>query len=304
MTSPEDCGSSCGEFFPLKPDGEMPADQRHDDSGSLVFDSGKLNQPIEILGRPRIRLKLSIDRAQGNIAVRLNDIHPDGTVSRVSWGVLNLSHRNGNEHPTPMTPGKAEFIEISLNECGYRFMRGHKMRVAISTSYWPMIMPPPERVTATIKLGPDAVMTLPVRTGVDAYAMTEPENESPLPDYKIHEAGLSRRWVERNYQTGESHYRVIDDTGDIETPDHGMCTRHRRDERWTIATNDPLSYRALSRNIFWMHRKGWSVRTETESEFRCDADNFYIKANLKAFEDDALVYEREWEEESIPRDHV
>ena len=304
MTSPQDCGSSCGQFFPLKPDGEMPADQRHDDSGSLVFDSGKLNHPIEILGRPRIRLRLSIDRPQGNIAVRLNDIHPDGMVSRVSWGVLNLSHRNGNENPEPMTPGQPEFVEIELNECGYRFMRGHKMRVSISTSYWPMIMPPPERVTATIKLGPDAVMTLPVRTGVDAYDMAEPENENPLPEYKVNEPGLSRRWIERNYQTGESHYRVIDDTGEIETPGHGMCTRHRNDERWTVATDDPLSYRAQIQHIYWMQRGDWSIRTETETEFHCDADNFYVKASVRAFEGDDLIHQRDWDEETIPRDHM
>jgi putative CocE/NonD family hydrolase len=166
LSSPQDCGSGCGEFFPLKADGEMAGDQRHDDSGSLVFDSGKLQQPIEILGRPKLRLKLAIDKPLGNIAVRLNDIHPSGEVSRVSWGVLNLAHRNGNESPEPMVPGRTVAIEIELNECGYRFMRGHKMRVAISTAYWPMIMPPPERVTATINLGQDAFIELPVRAGV------------------------------------------------------------------------------------------------------------------------------------------
>ena len=304
MTSPQDGGSACGEFFPSKPDGEMPADQRRDDSGSLVFDSGKLSQPIEILGRPKIRLKISIDRPLGNIAVRLNDIHPDGAVSRVSWGVLNLAHRNGNENPQPMTPGQEEFVEIDLNECGYRFMRGHKMRVAISTSYWPMIMPPPETVTATIKLGPDAVITLPVRTGVDAYSFPEPENENPLPDFPVNEPPLSRRWIERNFQTGESHYRVIDDTGEIETPGHGLCMRHRHDERWTIDADDPLSYRALSRYSCWMHRGGWSIRTESESEFRCDAENFYIKACVRAYEGDELIHQRDWDEEAIPRDHM
>ena len=142
LSSPQDCGTSCGEFFTQKPDGEMPSDQRRDDSGSLVFDSGKLHQPVEILGRPRIRLKVSIDKPLGNIAVRLNDIHPNGEVSRVSWGVLNLAHRNGNENPEPMTPGQLESIEIELNECGYRFMRGHQMRIAVSSNYWPMVMPP------------------------------------------------------------------------------------------------------------------------------------------------------------------
>ncbi|MEM7562705.1 MAG: CocE/NonD family hydrolase, partial [Pseudomonadota bacterium] len=243
MTSPQDCGTSCGEFFTVRPDGEMATDQRRDDSGSLVFDSSKLHQPIEILGRPKIRLRVAIDQTQGNIAVRLNDIHPDGQVSRVSWGVLNLAHRSGNENPEPMIPGEEVNVEIDLNECGYRFMRGHKVRVAISTTYWPMIMPPPEVVTATIGLGPDAMITLPVRSGVDKFDFPEPEDANPLPEYPMNQSELNRRWIERNFQTGESHYRVIDDTGEIEVPGHGMCWRHHRDDRWTIAVDDPLSNR-------------------------------------------------------------
>jgi hypothetical protein len=304
MTSPQDCGTSCGEFFTVRPDGEMATDQRRDDSGSLVFDSGKLHQPIEILGRPKIRLKISIDKAQGNIAIRLNDIHPDGMVSLVSWGVLNLAHRNGNEEPQPMNPGEEVNIDLDLNECGYRFMRGHKVRVAISTSYWPMIMPPTEVVTATIGLGPGAVITLPVRAGVDIYDLPEPEDQSPLPKYPMNQPELSRRWIERNFQTGESHYRVIDDTGELEHPEHGMCWRHHRDDRWTIAVDDPLSYRALSRHTYWMHRGDWSTRTESESEFRCDAENFYIKATVRAYEGDELLNQRDWEEIAIPRDHI
>ena len=304
LSSPQDCGSGCGEFFPLKADGEMAGDQRHDDSGSLVFDSGKLQQPIEILGRPKLRLKLAIDKPLGNIAVRLNDIHPSGEVSRVSWGVLNLAHRNGNESPEPMVPGRTVAIEIELNECGYRFMRGHKMRVAISTAYWPMIMPPPERVTATINLGQDAFIELPVRAGVDVYEMPEPADENPLPEYKMHQPELSRRWIERNFQTGKSHYRVIDDSGEIEIPGRGLCTRHRHEERWTIAVDDPLSYRSESRYSCWMRRGDWSIHTEAESEFRCDADNFFIKATLRAYEGEELVHERSWDEIAIPRDHI
>jgi len=304
LSSPQDCGTACGEFFTVRPDGELPADQRRDDSGSLVFDSGKLHQPIEILGRPKLRLKISIDKPLGNIAVRLNDIHPNGEVSRVSWGVLNLAHRGGNENPQPMVPGEAVAVEIELNECGYRFMRGHKMRVALSTNYWPMVMPAPENVIATIRLGPDALIALPVRAGVDAYTMDPPKDRNPLAEYPQISEGLHRRWVERNFQTGESHYRIIDDTGEIEVPGHGMISQYRHDERWTIAADNPLSYRSISRYICWMRRGEWSVRTESESEMRCDADNFYVKATICAYQGEELINEREWDEIAIPRDHM
>jgi hypothetical protein len=178
------------------------------------------------------------------------------------------------------------------------------MRVAISTSYWPMIMPPPEVVTATLQLGPEAMLTLPVRAGVDKYEMPEPADENPLPAYRQTEDGLCRRWIERNFQTGRSHYRVINDSGEIEVPGHGMRMRHSHDERWSIAIDDPLSYIAQSRYICRMSRGDWKVRTVAESELRCDAENFYIKATVRAYEGEELVHQRDWDEVAIPRDHM
>ncbi len=83
-----------------------------------------------------------------------------------------------------------------------------------------------------------------------------------------------------------------------------MISRHLHDERWTIAADDPLSHRSLSRYIFWMQRGDWSIRTESESEMRCDADNFYIKATVRAYEGEELINERKWEEVTIARDNI
>jgi len=303
VCSPQDCGTRSGEFFSLKPDSELPSDQRIDDAGSLVFETSKLHKSIEILGRPKLRLTVTLDQPAGNIIVRLNDVHPDRTVTRISWGVLNLAHRNGNENPQPMVPGKAEKVEIELDECGYRFLPGHKVRVAISTSYWPMIMPPPVIATAMLKLGPDASMAMPLRPGEDSIEVPEPENPDPLPDYKIHLPAESKRWVERDLQKGETHYHVIDDTGEAEMPDHGLRTRHRHQECWSISSDDPLSYRATSSYTSWMSRGDWSIRTESESNFRCDAENFYIDATVTAFESDQQINQRNWEK-TIKRDLI
>jgi putative CocE/NonD family hydrolase len=303
VCSPQDCGTSSGEFFTLKPESEMPGDQRHDDAGSLVFETSKLHKSIEILGRPKLRCSIRVDQPVGNIAVRLNDIAPDRTVTRVSWGVLNLAHRNGNENPEPMTVGKFERIEIDLDECGYRFIPGHKIRIAISTSYWPMIMPPPVVTTATIKLGPDASIALPIRPGEDRYEVPEPENLDPLPEYEMHSPPESRRWIEDDLQNAVTHYHVVDDTGEEEIPGHGLRTRHYHHECWSINNDDPLSYRATSSYICWMRRDEWSIRTESESEFHCDADNFYVTATVTAFESDKQINQRSWKK-TIKRDLI
>jgi predicted acyl esterase len=301
ICSPLDCGTASGEIFTLKPESDLPGDQRLDDSGSLVFDTAELPQPVEILGRPKLRMKIAVDKPLANIIVRLNDIHVDGVVSRVSWGVLNLTHRNGNENPEAMVPGQSEIVEIELDECGYRFLPDHKIRIAISTNYWPMVVPPAEVVTATIKLGVDATLSLPTRAGGDNIEVTEPKNPNPLPVYQNHKPAESRRWVDRDLQKGQTHYHSSDDTGEDEMPVHGLRSRHYHRECWSITTDDPLSCQASSQYISWMHRGDWSIRTESESSFSCDAENFHISATVTAYESEKQVNQRHWKK-TIKRD--
>jgi predicted acyl esterase len=295
ICSPLDCGTASGEIFTLKPEGELPGDQRIDDAGSLVFDTETLTQPVEILGRIKLRLNVAIDKPLGNIIVRLNDIHTDGVINRVTWGVLNLAHRESNENPKAMVPGQFETVEFELDECGYRFLIGHKIRIAVSNQYWPMILPPSKLTTTLIKLGPDSSLIFPIRLGDDSIEVAEPENQNPLPEYKNHRPAETKRWIERNIQTGETHYNVIEDTGETEMPNHGLCTRHRDQSCWSITADDPLSYSATSYYVCWMHRGDWSIRTESDSSFSCDATNFYIKATVTAYESDKQVNLRHWE---------
>jgi hypothetical protein len=52
-----------------------------------------------------------------------------------------------------------------------------------------------------------------------------------------------------------------------------------------------------------MSRGDWSIRTESESSFRCDAENFYISATVTAFESDQQINQRSWEK-AIKRDLI
>ena len=100
------------------------------------------------------------DRPLANLAVRLCDVHPDGTSLRVSYGVLNLAHRDGHETPTPLEPGQRYQVRIQLNDAGSVFPAGHRIRLALSTAYWPMIWPSPEKATVTVFGG---TLEFPVR---------------------------------------------------------------------------------------------------------------------------------------------
>ncbi|MEK7278673.1 MAG: CocE/NonD family hydrolase, partial [Chloroflexota bacterium] len=100
------CGLESGVWCPYGLPGDMPPDQRGEDGLSLCFDSAPLAERVEILGFPEVTLALTADQPNALVAVRLCDVSPTGTSARVSWGVLNLTHRHSHEHPTPLEPGK------------------------------------------------------------------------------------------------------------------------------------------------------------------------------------------------------
>ncbi len=70
---------------------------------------------------------------------------PTGASLRVSFGILNLAHRDGHEAPAPLVPGQRYRVRIQLNDAGSVFPAGHRIRLALSTAYWPMIWPAPRR---------------------------------------------------------------------------------------------------------------------------------------------------------------
>src|SRR4029453_7579693 len=134
--------------YGLAPD--QPSDQRDEDAKSVLFDSAPLEAPLEILGATVAELEITAEKPQAQLCVRLNDVAPDGASLRVSYGLLNLTHRDGHEHPTPLEPGKRYRVRVPLNDIAHAFPAWHRVRIAVSSSYWPIAWPSPEPVTLTV----------------------------------------------------------------------------------------------------------------------------------------------------------
>ena len=96
----------------------MPLDQRLEDGGALTFDTEPLPERLEILGAPVVELELAVDRPVALVAARLSDVAPDGAATRVSYGLLNLTHRESHEHPTALEPGRRYRVRLQLNDVG------------------------------------------------------------------------------------------------------------------------------------------------------------------------------------------
>tara|TARA_R110001583_G_scaffold195356_1_gene372226 strand:- start:73497 stop:75512 length:2016 start_codon:yes stop_codon:yes gene_type:complete len=305
VKSPLDTGTAAGEYFTLKPDAEMAIDQRSDDAGSLCFDSTELQQDIDLLGRPEITLALGCDADWANLCARLVDVHPDGTATRISFGVLNLAHRDpaGNYNaPGPMPKGEKVSMTLVFDACGYRLRAGHKLRLALSTAYWPMILPDPFNAGLTIDTA-SIDLSLPLLGDHDRIDMPEPENPDPLPTYIEHRPASTRREVRRNLTQNKTDYCITEDTGLFEHPDTGLSTRQIRDETWTITLDDPTSMRGHAVWTCDMERPGWFTRTVCTATLTCTKTDWHITASVTAVEQDKQIYEKTWNR-TIPRNFM
>ena len=101
--------------------------------------------------------------------------------------------------------------------------------------------------------------------------------------------------MERDLISGLYALVVEDDLGDAENLTHGLCTGETMSERWEICPADPLSARAVHVWEQRLSRGDWSVRTRAEAEMTGTGDELRMKAVLRAWEGDNLVFERDWD---------
>ncbi len=146
-----------------KPPWTLPEDQRDDDARSLVYD-WPLEQELELLGHPRLRLTVSSPHPVAFLSARLCDVFPDGTSALVGRGVLNLTHRDGHEHPQPLEPGVPTPVELELEATSWIFDAGHTLRLALAGSDWPNTWPPPQAGTLDVDRA-SVELELPVLAG-------------------------------------------------------------------------------------------------------------------------------------------
>jgi putative CocE/NonD family hydrolase len=299
--SPQTTGLGAGEWCGFGAPGEAPLDQRGDDGCSLTFDSEPLRERIEILGAPVAALEVSVDQPVAFIAVRLNDVAPGGASTRVTYGLLNLTHRNNHEHPRPLEPGKRSLIKVTLNDVAYAFPPRHKLRLAISTSYWPIAWPAPEPVTVSLLTGV-SFLDLPVRPpdpGDSALRPFESPERAAAETTELRPAPL-KRIVERDRTTNETIYTVSSGRDDLDGAKLtrikaiGLEVGHTMLKHFRIGEEDPEMARAEVIQKTWFSRGAWKTRVETRTRFASDSDDFILEAELRAYEEDELFFTRTW----------
>jgi len=302
VNSPQTTGRDGGEFCVMWPGPEFAADQARDDAGSLTFDTAVLGDEMDLVGQAILELEFTSSKPVALLAVRLNDVSPDGSVSRITYTLQNLTHIVSHEHPEALEPDERYFCRIRLDDVARTLPKGHKLRLSLSTCYWPLMWPAPEPVTLEIHTA-RSWLTVPARSPVRdeiASVFEEPASAPPAELVELRAPSSSREQTEDD-QTGRVTIAIKDDFGLYRNADHGLITGETGRENHSIDPADPLSARMKTHWTQEMQRDDISLRTETWSTMHASAEQFHLTARIEAWHNGKLVFERDFVE-TIERD--
>ena len=313
LASPQTVGAAGGEWCGFGVSGETAGDQRLDEPGSIVVITPPLAHDMDLLGQPVATLRLAADTPSGLICVRLSQVLATGEIVRLSYGLMNLTRRDGPDRTTPLTPGEQITVEAPLHSLAQRVAAGARLHIALSTSYWPMVWPSPDRGGVRIfteasqlklPLQPSGGATPPVAfpaPGRDELAALAGSST-------LLQQGRFTRTREIDPATGRHTYVVESEgglfgEGVLRLEDTATVLDHAMTRRFSIHPDDPLSARHEITQRYAMGRPDWSVAIETRTTMTSTSGEFHLDGEVVVTEGGAEVFRRHWRR-AIPRDGV
>ena len=122
-----------------------PMDQRPVEARAdvLLFSTEPLAEPLEVTGRLNAHLYISSDCPDTDFTVKLTDVYPDGRSMLVTDGIRRASLRKSFEKRDPLKPGEVYELDVDLWSTSLIFNKGHRIRIAVSSSNSPRFEPNP-----------------------------------------------------------------------------------------------------------------------------------------------------------------
>lgn len=299
LKTPLNHGLLAGEWMGAGVLGENSCDQRIDNGMSMVFDGEPLTEPQEILGYPRVEVELSSDKPNAMLYASICDVAPDGSSNRVSYGVMNLTHLEGHDKVVPLQPGKKVKAFVALDCCGHKFAAGHRIRLSIATSFWPMFWTMPEDAALTLDLS-TAKLILPMFKGQCSKGPNMEPKCAPLTPITL----LSEGHVDRSVS-----YDILTDTWTCITDGVGgvfgegvyrfdeidVTVEHNLKRELTLCNADPLSACYTIYQKMKVGREGWWIDADIVVTQTSDKEYFYLKGEMDVTENEAPAFNRKWD---------
>ncbi len=305
ICSPQTVGLAAGKWCPYGLEADEPGDQRDEAGGSLVFDSAPLSAPLDLLGAPVLHLDVAADRTHGFVAATLSEVLPDGSATRLSYGLLNLCHRDGHVDLKPVEPGKRYQVAIRLNELGQRVGAGNRLRLALSTAYWPIVWPSPEPVTLSIATSTSRLdlPARPARREDESLRPFGPAENAPALRKTSLRQGSSAFTITRDLKSGDVEMYRLQDDGLTQIDAYNWTYGVKAERSYRINPDDPLSAKAETSWRKEYRRGEFHIAVETHTAMSVTRTELVLTGRLVAREGDGVPFSREWSCR-IARDHL
>jgi len=121
------------------PRDQRPVEVRND---VLVYTSKPLESDLEATGPIEAEIWASSSAKDTDFVVKVTDVYPDGTSQNITpplSGILRARYRESESKPQLLSPGKIYKFTIGLMYTSHVFKAGHRIRVSITSSYFPYI---------------------------------------------------------------------------------------------------------------------------------------------------------------------
>ena len=290
---------SCAGHLPFG----QPQDQRPDEAWSAVYEWPLLSEELEILGHPRVEVTVTSSAPVAFLSAKLCDVFPDGTSALVTRGLLNLSHRESREHPSPLEPGTPYRAEVELEVTSWIFEPGHRIRLDLAGSDWPNAWPPPAAATLTFERGGSALI-LP---GVDGPSSIgeRPVLATANNGQERHESSKGNAvetvvWrIEHGVLERETR-AVAESSGTTEADGERPRFHELYGGTVVVSTRDPAVASADSRASLTIEWPEATVTSQVHQVVRSDAETYHLTIDLDVSENGTLRWSRRWERR-IPR---
>jgi predicted acyl esterase len=282
----------------------QPTDQRPDEAYSLVYDWGPLEREVEILGYPRLEVTVASSAPVAYLSAKICDVFPDGTSALVTRGLLNLTHRDSREHPSPLEPDTPYRISFELEVASWVFEPGHRVRLDLAGTDWPNAWPPPAPVTLRIE-----------RAG-SALVLPTVDGPTPIPDLPVLPAPTrvaapleSSRGGEMTSVTWRIEHDVVGDEtravtaygGDTDADGDRPRTQERYEGTVGVSSVDPGRAWVEARAMNTLHFPEATIHGQARWTIRSDAVAYHVEIDVDLSEDGDERFSRRWER-TIPRE--
>jgi len=283
----------------------LARDLRPDETDGPTYTTEPLADAVEILGVPEVVLHLAASAPVATAVVRLTDVAPDGTSYQVSAGVLNLTHRRSSTDPEPLVPGRVESIRVPLRTAGYRFAPGHRIRVSVASSYWPVLWPSPYPATYELHHGADT----PSRLILPRVPPAGGPGDVSVPTFKTTPADLPA--IGGPYEEDPPVWQIAEDVlaGTTTVTIHGGGGETLADGRHlyaaetlvlTASDRDPASASLDADVVYRWREVANAIEIRARSRQESTATDFTLSVDLEVDLDGERFFARHWDER-IPR---